>query len=273
MKLLKTDGVTLAYRDLGDDVVGPPIVLLHGFPFHGDMWNAQIAALQQRHRVIVPDLRGFGGSTLTIVDIADGVPMERFAADVLAVLDDADVPEPIVLVGFSMGGYAALQFALRWPQRLLGLVLCDTRAAADAEEGRRGRQAMAAAALAAGNSSPAEAMLPKLLAPQALAERPEVVATVRQFIAAASAEAIAAAQRGMARREDVRSRLKEIAVPVLALVGASDAISPPAEMREIAAALPQATFVEIPNSGHSTPLENPAAVSEAIARFAREVSR
>jgi 3-oxoadipate enol-lactonase len=265
---VKVDGVELSVEDRGS---GLPIVLVHGFPLDRAMWASQIEALAGEFRVIAPDLRGFGNSSLAAGDAEQGVGMERYAADVAAVLDELGVTEPVVLAGFSMGGYAAWQFAVRLPKRLAGLVPCDTRALADTDEARAGRQKMAEAALAAGDSSPALAMLPKLLGKSTQQSRPEIVAGVQAVIERQTAEAVAAAQRGMARREDVRPRLKEIACPTLAIVGAEDAISPPAEMREIAAAMPNAKVVEIPAAGHMTTMENPAAVTQAIAAFVRSL--
>lgn len=264
------NGVELSCDDRG---AGRPIVLLHGFPLDRAMWDAQATALSGEFRVISPDLRGFGQSALAAGDAERGVGMKRYAADVAELLDALGVSEPVVLVGFSMGGYAAWQFALKWPQRLAGLIQCDTRAVADNDEGRAGREKMAAAALAAGDSSPALAMLPKLLGKGTQESRPEVVAAVRAMIERQTAQAVAAAQRGMARREDVRPRLREIACPTLCIVGAEDAISAPAEMREIAAAMPNARVVEIAGAGHMTTMENPEPVTRAIADFATSLSR
>jgi pimeloyl-ACP methyl ester carboxylesterase len=266
------DGVTLNVEDRGS---GPPVALVHGFPLDHRMWDAQIDALAGRFRVVAPDLRGFGRSTLADDDAENGVGMERYAADVVALLDALDIGEPIVVVGFSMGGYAAWQLALRWPTRLRGLMPCDTRAAADAEEARASRLKMAEAAMQAGNSSPALAMLPKLLAPETHQERPDIVDRTRAIIERQSAEAVAAAQRGMARREDVTGRLREIACPAACIVGVEDAISTPKEMHEIATVLAEtrmadARLVEIEFAGHMTPLENSSAVTEAIAEFVRE---
>jgi pimeloyl-ACP methyl ester carboxylesterase len=262
------DGVELSVEERGG---GRPIVVVHGFPLDRAMWAAQIESLGGEFRVIAPDLRGFGQSSLAPEDAEQGVGMERYAADVLGVLDALGVAEPVVLVGFSMGGYAAWQFALQWPERLAGLVQCDTRAVADTDDARAGRLKMAEAVQAAGDSSPALAMLPKLLAEQTSQSRPEVVAQVRAMIERQTAAAVAAAQRGMARREDVRSRLSEINCPALAIVGAEDAISPPEEMRKIVAAMPHASLVEIPAAGHMTTMENPSAVTQAIADFARSL--
>jgi pimeloyl-ACP methyl ester carboxylesterase len=263
-----TDGVTMSCEDRGS---GVPVVLVHGFPLDREMWAAQIETLSREFRIIAPELRGFGRSTLEPADVERGVGMDRYAADVLAAIDALGVAEPVVLVGFSMGGYAAWQFALRYPERLRGLILCDTRAAGDAEEAAAGRRKMAAAVLAVGDATPALAMLPKLLAPETHEQRPEIVAALTAMIERQSPEAIAAAQRGMARREDVRGRLNEITCPCLGIVGAADAISPPKEMREIVDALPDARLVEMPG-GHMTPMENSEGVTDAIREFAQSRS-
>jgi 3-oxoadipate enol-lactonase len=251
-----------------DRGTGTPIVLLHGFPLDRKMWDAQLNLLAREFRVIIPDLRGFGGSKLEAHDAQEGVGMDRYAADVLTAFDAVGLQGPVVLVGFSMGGYVAWQIALKHPARVRGLVLCDTRAAGDTPEAAAARLAMANAVLAAGNSTPALAMLPKLLAPETQEKRPEIVAAVKAMIERQSPQAIAAAQRGMARREDVRAKLKDIACPCLGIVGTADVISPPKEMQEIIAALPDARLAEIPG-GHMTPMENAEGVTEAIREFAR----
>lgn len=262
---LAANGVTINCEERG---TGLPLVLLHGFPLDRAMWAAQIETLSSEFRVIAPDLRGFGKSSLAPGDAEEGVGMEKYAADVLATLDALGVTGPVVLAGLSMGGYVAWQIALRNLPRLRGLIVCDTRAVADAPEAAAGREKMAAAALAAGDATPALPMLEKLLAPETHSHRPEVVAAVKDMILRQSPQTIAAAQRGMARREDVRGKLKDIGCPCLGIVGTADAISPPAEMREIVAALPDARIAEIPG-GHMTPMENAEGVTEAIREFAR----
>jgi 3-oxoadipate enol-lactonase len=271
-RLFNVDGVRLACEDAGS---GPPIVLLHGFPLDHTMWNAQIEELRTHFRVIAPDLRGFGASHLNDGDAENGVGMERYAADVIALLDWLQVSEPVVLAGLSMGGYVAWQVVLRWPDRVQGIVALDTRAIADADEPRAARFKMAEAAMQAGNSSPALAMIPKLLGAETREQRPEVEAKLRAIIQRQSAEAIAAAQRGMARREDVRGKLDAITAHSLCIVGVEDVISPPAEMHEIAVLLAKSgpddvRLTEIDHAGHMTPMENPAAVTAAIAIFAKK---
>jgi pimeloyl-ACP methyl ester carboxylesterase len=272
LRQFNVEGVRLACEDVGS---GPPIVLIHGFPLDHTMWDAQIKELQSHFRVIAPDLRGFGASQLAEDDAENGVGMERYAADVIALLDWLQVSEPVVLAGLSMGGYVAWQVALRWPDRIRGLIPCDTRAVADADEPRAARFKMAEAAMQAGNSSPALAMIPKLLGAETREQRPEVEAKLRAMIERQSAEAVAAAQRGMARREDVRGKLDVITADSLCIVGVEDVISPPAEMHEIAVLLAKSghddvRLTEIEHSGHMTPMENPAAFTAAIAAFAKK---
>src|SRR5262249_24557688 len=96
----------LAYVDRGD---GQPVLLVHGFPLDHTMWDAQIAALSERYRVIAPYLRGFGQSPLGNVDPDVGITMECYANDLAALIDAIDIKERIVLAGFSMGGYIAWQ--------------------------------------------------------------------------------------------------------------------------------------------------------------------
>ena len=270
MKTAKISTGTLAYIDRG---AGQPVLLVHGFPLDYTMWDAQIESLSKHARVIAPDLRGFGQSPLGPVDPTLGITMERYADDLAEFLDKLNLgaDQPIVFVGLSMGGYIAWQFVRKYAGRLRGLVLLDTRSLADTEEARGGRLKMAENVAEWGSGRVAEMLGPKLVAPSTFKTRPAIVAAVRRVVDSTLPAAIAAAQRGLAARPDMTSFLPKIKVPTLVIVGADDAISPPAEMRTIAAAIPNAEFVVIPNSGHMTTMENPEAVNAALVRFIRSL--
>lgn len=249
---------------------GQPLVLIHGFPFDHTMWQAQIDALSPICQVIAPDLRGFGRSPFADTAeyyAAEGVDMKDYSADLAAALESSEINEPVILCGFSMGGYILWQFARQYPERVKALVLCDTRADADSTEASAGRLEMAESVIGTGTEPVVEAMLPKLLAADTVANRPELVEKVASMIRQASPEAIAAAQRGMARRPDMQSELASFNWPALVLAGAEDVISPPAEMRAIAASLPQGKYCEIAAAGHMSPLENPDAFNQALIEF------
>ena len=264
MKSAALAKTNMAYVDEG---AGVPVLLVHGFPLDHTMWDAQINALSGRARVIAPDLRGFGQTPLAPGDAECGISMEAYADDLAELLDKIAIREPIVLVGFSMGGYVAWQFVRKYVVRLRALIQCDTRAKADSEEARAGRLKMAEHVAEWGSGRVAEMMGPKLIAPATFEKKPEVVAAVRVMVERTPPAGIAAAQRGMAARPDMTSLLPTIKVPTLVLVGEHDAISPPAEMKEIADAIPGAKYVVIRRAGHMTTMEEPDAVNSAFSLF------
>jgi 3-oxoadipate enol-lactonase len=245
---------------------GAPLLLVHGFPLDHTMWRGQVSELSQTHRVLAPDLRGFGQSSPLAAEEAV-VTMARFADDMAALLTALQVTEPVTFCGLSMGGYIAWQFAARHPSRLGRLILCDTKAAADTPEAAENRHKLANKVLAEGAQVAADAMLPKLFSQRAGESGAPCVEETRQTILRTPPPTIAAALRGMAAREDFTSKLGNIQVPTLLVCGAEDAITPPAEMRTIVAAIPGAEYAEIPAAGHMSPLENPPAVNRAIRNF------
>ncbi len=260
MKKLTVHGVELACVDEG---AGLPVVLVHGFPLDHTMWDAQVSGLRNRYRVIVPDLRGFGAS-----DASQGtVTMEQFADDLVGLLDALEIDQPVVLVGLSMGGYVALQFFQHHRRWLRGLVLCDTRAETDTAEAAAARHQTADRVLSDGPAALVAGMPAKLLAPTTLEKHREIIRSIGRAIEAADPQGIAAASRGMAQRSDTTGLLAQIDCPTLVVVGVDDAITPPGEMAAMAAAIPGSRLVEIPEAGHMTPLENPAAVNAALEEF------
>lgn len=263
MQRISVNGIQLNVFDQGS---GRPILFVHGFPLNHAMWQWQFDALPDSYRVIAPDLRGFGQSDTT----AGIVTMEQFADDLAALLDALDVEEPVTLCGLSMGGYVAWQFLRRHQARLRSLILCDTKAMADTPEGVAGRHELAERVLKEGAEAAADAVLAKLLSPATYDQRPELVESVSAMILDSSREGIAAALRGMAARSAAFDLLPQITVPTLVLVGADDQISPPDEMQQIAASIPGAEFVQIPDSGHLAPMENPHAANESLKRFLSE---
>lgn len=245
---------------------GQPLLLVHGFPLDHTMWRAQVSELAKDCRVIAPDLRGFGQSSPITADDAV-VTMAQYADDLAALLCALNINEPVTFCGFSMGGYIAWQFAARHANQLGRLILCDTKVAADPKEAAENRHKLAAKVLAEGSQAAADAMLPKLFSKRSIESKAPCVEETRQTILRTRPQAIAAALRGMAARDDFTAMLPAISVPSLVLCGAEDAISTPAEMRSIAAAIPRAEYAEIPAAGHMSPVEDPEAVNQAIRKF------
>src|SRR5262245_18259333 len=127
MPRIHVDSATLEVTEAGS---GPVLLLVHGFPLDHQMWRRQIDTFAMTHRVVAPDLRGFGLSTVT----PGIVTMDRYADDLALLLDAMEIREPITFCGLSMGGYIAWQFVERHRARLAKLILCDTKAAPDTPE-------------------------------------------------------------------------------------------------------------------------------------------
>lgn len=253
------DGTLIFYDESGTGAGAgsPPVVLLHGFPLDARVWEVQRDALCDAHRVITPDLRGFGRS-----ESDEPFTLETIADDVRALLADLGAL-PCVLGGLSMGGYVALAYAKKYPSDLKGLLLIDTRAEVDTPEGREGRQKMIELVRDKGAPAVAEALMPKMIAPQSR----HVVADLRKIMESQPARTIENALVALRDRPDLRKDLASIRVPTLVVVGEHDAITPPAMANTLHENIANSELVTIAGSGHMTPMEQPEQVNRAIADF------
>jgi pimeloyl-ACP methyl ester carboxylesterase len=152
------------------------------------------------------------------------------------------------------------------------LVLADTRAQADTEEAKQTRAQHAEKALTEGMAGIADIMLPKLLTPETVSKRPEVVKRVRDMMLKTKPEGAAAALRGMAEREDQTELLPQISVPTLILVGAEDAITPVADSEKMHHAIAGSRLVVLENAGHVSNLERIEQFNQALLDFQKESS-
>ncbi|MCK7624719.1 alpha/beta hydrolase [Streptomyces sp. RS10V-4] len=252
--------ISVAYEDEGS---GEPLLLLHGHPFDRSMWRPQTAHFGRAGmRVIVPDLRGYGGSSV----VPGKTPLEVFARDAAALLDHLGIGR-CVLGGLSMGGQIAMEFHRLFPERIRALLLADTFAAADTAEGRAVRLRTAERLLAEGMDGYAREALPKMIAPYHVTALPEVAAHVLGMMRGAPPEGAAAALRGRAERPDYTGMLPRIAVPTLVVVGGDDVFTPVADARLIHEAVPGSRLAVIERAGHLPNLEQPAEFNAALAEF------
>jgi len=251
---------TIRYLESG---LGRPIVLLHAFPLTADMWRAQLAAAPKGCRMIAPDLRGFGGSSIDRREIG----MDDYASDIVKLMDSLLI-EKFAVAGLSMGGYIAFGVLRLARQRVSGFVLADTRSTADTDAGRTARATMLADVRREGVAILPERMIPKLLGETSRSERPEVVATARRLIEANRREGIEAAIYALMRRPDSTGDLCSIDVPTAVVVGHEDALTPPADSEALHRAIRGSRLTVIPRAGHLSNLEVPDAFSTTINEWA-----
>jgi pimeloyl-ACP methyl ester carboxylesterase len=242
---------------------GRALVLLHAFPFAADMWEGQIARVPDGWRFIAPDVGGFGPGHAP-VDTSQS--MDDYAADVLGLLDALEV-DTAVIGGLSMGGYVTLAMFRQAPQRFDGMVLADTKAPGDTDEGRAGRRAMSAQVKASGVAAVADALLPRLLGETSLRERPDVVQQAKQMMVQNSVDAVDAALHALMARPDSTPDLARIACPTLVIVGQEDRLTPSADAELLASSIRGAELVVLPRAGHLANLETPDAFSGALSAF------
>lgn len=250
------DGLTLFYHDEGQ---GEPVLLIHGFPLSSELYQPQRAALSNRFRVITPDLRGMGRSTAPTGEYS----MNIYADDLVALLDALGIGQ-VIAGGMSMGGYVLFALLRRHPDRIKGIMLLDTKAEPDTEEGKTGRRAMAEQARSQGATSIADTMLPKMLTERTRSERPELATFMREMMAATPVDGIVGALEALAARPDSTPQLRSIAVPTLVIGGREDPITPPAVLEAMQQAIPGAQLALIDGAAHAANVEAPEAVNRAI---------
>jgi len=245
--------------DIREDGQGPAVLLLHGYPLDGAMWSGVARALATSFRVLKPDLPGRGS---TPDPVSGGI--EAYADFVATILES--LPAPAGLAGFSMGGYVALALMKRRPEKVKALALVDTRASADDEAGKEKRVEAITKVRSEGVGPIAEGMIGKMLAPGSL-PRKDLLERLRRIMLRQSPQTVEADLIAMKERPDSTAFLSEIPIPTLVVVGEQDALTPPADSRAMADAIPGARFVSIPGAGHMAPMEQPRAVATALADF------
>ncbi len=243
MDTVNVNGIELAYRRLGK---GSPLVLIHGYPLDHSIWDDVASLLEHDFDLILPDLRGFGGSGTVDTPYS----MAEIAGDLATLLDFLGV-DKASFAGHSMGGYVALAFAKAYPNRVNGLALVSSQAAGDTPERREGRYKTAADVVEKGVSVVAETMTEKLTADQKVRDR------LHPLIQKQSVAGVAGALKAMAEREDLTSFVASFERTLVLIHGDADELIPVDRAREIKFLLPPALLFELSGAGHMPMMEMP----------------
>lgn len=255
-------GIEIGYDSYGEG--DTTLVLLHAFPLNRQQWSAQGEALSRTSgvRVIAPDLRGFGESSLEV----GPTTMDQMAGDIVDLMGVLHV-DRFILGGLSLGGYVAFQCLRQFPQRIAGLILADTKAAADTPDQRAARETTAQFVEQNGAGRLLERDAPRLFSHYTATQQPQIIERAREIAALNSDIGVASASRGMGLRADSPDLLPEIRVPTLVIVGEQDAITPVQDARTLFERIPEAQLELITDAGHLSNLEQPRAFTGAVARF------
>jgi pimeloyl-ACP methyl ester carboxylesterase len=265
---MRVNGEELYYEEQG---AGPePIVFAHGLVWSCRMFDAQVAALRDSYRCVAFDFRGQGQSEVT----RSGYDMDTLAEDT-AVLIQALGCAPCHFVGLSMGGFIGMRLAARRPELIRSLILLETSADPEPSENvPRYRRFMLAARIL-GLWAVASRVMPIFFGPKFLndparaAEREEW----QRRGAANHRVGIARATHGVIYRQGVYDEIARITAPTLVIVGDHDVATVPAKAQRIHERIAGSRLVVIPDAGHTSTVEEPAAVNAALIAFLDQLPR
>lgn len=259
MERISSDDAEICFDVAGS---GPPVVLLHPFPVNREFWLPISQFLSTRYRLIMPDMRGQGDSSL-----GEGpATMQKHSADVARVMNAAGI-DRAPLIGVSIGGYVIFEFWRQFRDRVSALVLCNTKAGADTPEARAGRLQAAADVLQRGAEPFFEGMLQKVLGETTRHTRPDLVDGSLRMMRKMSPEDVAGVQRGMAERPDSILTAKNINVPTLIVTGDEDRLTGLPEAEVMKQSIRGSEMRVIAKAGHYSPWEQPEEVGKLLRQF------
>jgi 3-oxoadipate enol-lactonase/4-carboxymuconolactone decarboxylase len=259
MNFATLNGTNLHYRSDGDPQ-GTALVLIHSLGTDLRLWDDLIPRLDPSLRLVRFDLRGHGLSA----DPAGELTLLDFSADLAALLDHLEI-DKAVLLGISIGGLIALDFALRNHARVSSLILADTAARIGTPELWQTRMDTLRAH---GMAHPADSILVRWFASDFATRCPTQFQGLRTLFTRSSVAGYTAACAAL-RDADLRAEVQHIRVPTLVLCGAQDAATPPDAVQELAQSLPNAHFAILPDAGHTPPIEQPQILADQVNAFLR----
>lgn len=269
MPYLSVNGASLWYEEHGSGAEA--IVFAHGLLWSGRMFDAQVAALRPRYRCIAFDFRGQGRSAVT----ADGYDMDTLSNDAAALIEALGCA-PCHFVGLSMGGFIGMRLAARRPELIRSLTLMETSADPEPAENLPRYRMLGGIARVLGKLG-MRLVMPRVMrimfgrkfldSPSRAAER----RLWRDRGMANDPAGVTRALRGVIDRKPIHAELPEITCPTLVMVGDQDVATVPAKAERIRDAIAGARMVVIPGAGHTSSVEEPAFVNEALAEFLASV--
>jgi len=263
MATLELDGTTLYYEDTGPGSTGETIAFSHGLLWGTEQFAPQIAALRARYRCIAWDHRGQGKSG---TDHRVCIGMELVWQDAVQLIEKI-AGGPVHFCGLSMGGFTGMRMAARRPDLVRSLILLETSSDPESLE-NIGRYRMLVRVTKLLGPRPVKNQVAQMMLGKAMLTdkaRKQELATFVDLMA--RRRDIWRAANGVIDRAGIHSELSRITAPTLVMVGEEDVATPLAKAERIAAAIAGAKLVTIPRAGHSSPVEEPAAVTAAIEAF------
>jgi len=238
------------------------IIFIHGFPFDHKMWDKQVDYFKKDFHCISYDIRGLGESPA-----GDGqYTIEGFVDDLFNIINELELKKPVIC-GLSMGGYIALRAVERDEEKFGGLILCDTKAEADNNQGKITRANGIKEINLNGVERFAENFVAKCVAEDFIKKHKNDYYEILNRSKHSGPVGVKGCLLAMAARTDTTSYLPKIKIPALLLCGEMDTLTPPDVMMAMADKINHAEFVLVPDAGHLSPLENSKVFNYALKKF------
>lgn len=257
--------LTVSYTDSGT-VNDTSIIFIHGFPLNKSIWKNQVEALKETYRVITYDIRGHGNTNNGIEEFS----IDLFVNDLIGLMDALKIDKTI-LCGLSMGGYIALKAIEDHPKRFNALILSDTNCTADPPETIIHRKRTIEIIKIGTIGKYADESLKKLFATGSFATNAVVVESVREMIVNTTKQSLCSTLLALSERAETCSKLNEINVPALILVGSEDQITPPEAAGFMHKKIKGSILHIIDNAGHLSNLEQPIEFNDQLKKFLSSV--
>jgi len=258
---LNVNDITVSFTDQGPDNA-PTIIFIHGFPLNKTMWDNQVELLMTDFRVITYDIRGHGESDAG----NDPFSLELLVSDLIGFMDVLEINKASIC-GLSMGGYIALNAIENYPDRFEAMVLCDTNCIADSQEVKEKRIAAVESIIKEGVNKYAIGSIPNLFAAKSIKLNLTAIDSVKNMILNTSELVLCSTLLALASRQETCSKLSNINIPVLILVGEHDILTPPAAAKSMHENISNSTFEVIEHAGHLSNLENPELFNHHLLKF------
>jgi len=268
MPTIAIDGTEIYYEEAGSG--SETIVFSHGLLFDGRMFDAQVRHFRDRYRCIVYDHRGQGRSSVPSGRVVD---MDRVYLDAVALIEALGAA-PCHFVGLSMGGFVGLRIAARKPKLLRSLTLLGTSADAEPDDNKPKYRRLNFVARWFGLGTIVDRVMPIMFGQSFLRDGKRAAERLEYRSRLLGVKrSIYKAVNGVIERKGVFEEIDRTATPTLVLVGEEDAATVPIKSERLHRQIARSVLVRVPHCGHSSSLEAPGAVINAMEQLFTEIRR
>lgn len=255
----------VSYHDEG--LHGAPVIIfIHGFPLNKSMWDGQLEVLKDKYRVIAYDIRGHGNSD----EGNEAFSVDLFVNDLICFMDALEIDKTI-LCGLSLGGTIALNAAESHPERFYALILSDTTCQAETPEAKEKRLKTIDSIRKNGVEKYAAESLKNLFTPDSFNTKTEEIETVREMIIKTTKHSLCNTLLAISLHRETCSKLQELKIPALIMVGKEDQITPPDTARLMNENFKDSVMYIIGHASHLSNLENPGEFNFQLGNFVKSV--